>query len=149
MADQDKEVTIRVRHTWHRARGMPLNHHFTKPSKESRKKKEGVGGLQWGEGGVGGMPKADQKTQCSYLNVMEKQHVHLSEQFVGRLVGCLTSQQQASVSQGRIWTDNFTCCHTEIEVADPTFYLTQSQYTDTMLTSPRVSTGVPVFKSLV
>ena len=45
-------------------------------------------------------------------------------------VGCLTSQQQASVSQGRI------CCHTEIEVADQTFYLTQSQYTDTGPTSP-------------
>ena len=29
-------------------------------------------------------------------------------------VGCLTSQQQASVSQGRICTDNFTCCHTEM-----------------------------------
>ena len=50
-------------------------------------------------------------------------------------VCCLTSQQQASVSQGRICSDNFTCCHTEIEVADPTFYLTQSQYTDTGLTS--------------
>ena len=50
-------------------------------------------------------------------------------------VGCLTSQQHASVSQGRICTDNFTCCHTEIEVADPTFYLTQSQYTDTGPTS--------------
>ena len=37
------------------------------------------------------------------------------------LVGCLTSQQQASVSQGRICTDNFTCCHTEIDVADQTF----------------------------
>ena len=52
------------------------------------------------------------------------------------LVGCLTSQQQASVSQGRICSDNFTCCHTEIEVADPTFYLTQSQFTDTGPTSP-------------
>ena len=31
---------------------------------------------------------------------------------------------------------NFTCCHSEIEVADPTFYLTQSQYTDTGPTSP-------------
>ena len=40
------------------------------------------------------------------------------------LVSCLTSVQQASVSQGRVCTDNFTCCHTEIEVADPTFYLT-------------------------
>ena len=30
------------------------------------------------------------------------------------LVGCLTSLQHASVSQGRICTDNFTCHHTEI-----------------------------------
>ena len=51
-------------------------------------------------------------------------------------VGCLTSQQHASVSQGRICWDNFTCCHTEIEVADQTFYLTQLQYTDTGPTSP-------------
>ena len=50
-------------------------------------------------------------------------------------VGCLTSQQHASVSQGRICPDNFTCCHTEIEVADQTFCLTQSQYTDTRPTS--------------
>ena len=51
------------------------------------------------------------------------------------LVGCLASQQHASVSQGRICTDKFMCCHTEMEVADPTFYLTQSQYTDTGPTS--------------
>ena len=51
-------------------------------------------------------------------------------------VGCLTSQQQASVSQAWICSDNFTCCHTEIEVADQTFYFTHSQYTDTRLTSP-------------
>ena len=72
-------------------------------------------------------------------------------------VGCLSSQEQASVSQGRICTDNFTCCHTEIEAADQTFHLTQSQYTDTGPTSPsadpiapgRVATGVPILKSLV
>ena len=52
------------------------------------------------------------------------------------LVGCLTSQQHASVSQGRICSDNFTCCHTEIQVADPTFHLTQSQSTDTGPASP-------------
>ena len=52
------------------------------------------------------------------------------------LVGCLAPQQQASVSQGRICSDNFTCCLTEIEVADQTFYFTQSQYTDTVPTSP-------------
>ena len=62
---------------------------------------------------------------------------------VGWLVGCLTSQQQASVSQGRICSDNFTCCHTEIEVADPTFYLTQSQYTDTGPTSPSADPITP------
>ena len=59
------------------------------------------------------------------------------------LVGCLTSQQQASVSQGRICSDNFTCCHTEIEVADQTFYLTQSQYTDTGPTSPSTDPVTP------
>ena len=59
------------------------------------------------------------------------------------LVGCLTSQQQASVSQGRICSDNFTCCHTEREVADPTFYLTQSQYTDTGPTSPSTDPITP------
>ena len=56
--------------------------------------------------------------------------IHRRE-FVCWLAGCLTSQQHASVSQGRICSDNFTCCHTEIEVADQTFYFTQSQYTDT------------------
>ena len=59
------------------------------------------------------------------------------------LVGCLTSQQQASVSQGRICEDNFTCCHPEIQVADPTFYLTQSQYTDTGPTSPSADPITP------
>ena len=61
------------------------------------------------------------------------------------------------LSQGQICLDNFKYCHTEIEVADQTFYLTQSQYTDTGPTSPsadpitpgRVATGVPIFKSLV
>ena len=59
------------------------------------------------------------------------------------LLACLTSQQQASVFQGRICSDNFTCCHTEIEVADQTFYLTQSQYTDTGPTSPTADPITP------
>ena len=70
-------------------------------------------------------------------------------------VGCLTSQQLASVSRGRICSDNFTCCHTEREVVDQT-YLTQLQYTDTGPTSPSADpynsrrlaglvTGVPMF----
>ena len=59
------------------------------------------------------------------------------------VVGCLTSQQHASVSQWRICSDNFTCCHTEIEVADQTFHLAQSQYTDTGLTSPSANPITP------
>ena len=51
-------------------------------------------------------------------------------------VGCLTSQQLASASQGRICSHNCTCYHTETGVADQSFCLTQSQYTDTMPTTP-------------
>ena len=51
-------------------------------------------------------------------------------------VGCLTFQQHASAFQGRICSDNFTCCHTEIQVADQTFHLRKSQYTDIRPTSP-------------
>ena len=77
------------------------------------------------------------------------QHVCISCDFwlwlalVCLLVGCLTSQQHASVSQGQICTDNFTCCHTDIEVADQTFYLTQSQNTDTGPTSPSTDPLMP------
>ena len=60
-----------------------------------------------------------------------QQHASVSQ---GRI--CLTSQQHASVSQGRTCSDNFTCCHTEIQVADQTFYFAQSQLTDTGPTSP-------------
>ena len=63
--------------------------------------------------------------------------------FVCLLVGCLTSQQHASVSQGRICSDNYTLCHTEIEVADQTFNLTESQYTDTWPTSPSADPITP------
>ena len=59
------------------------------------------------------------------------------------LLACLTSQQQPSASQGRICSDNLTCCHTEIEVADQTFHLTQSQYTDTGPTSPSTDPITP------
>ena len=59
------------------------------------------------------------------------------------LVGCLTSQQQASVSQGRICKDDFACCHSEMEVADEIFYLTQLQYSDTGPTSPSADPTTP------
>ena len=58
-------------------------------------------------------------------------------------VGCLTSQQTCCVSQGWICSDKFTCCHTEVEAADPTFYLNQLQYTDTGPTSPSIDPRMP------
>ena len=47
---------------------------------------------------------------------------------------CLAYQQQ-SLRDGS-FLGNHNCCHTETEVADQTCHLTQSQYTDTRLTSP-------------
>ena len=80
-------------------------------------------------------------------------HVHLHQSWVDLLCWCttgqqfvgwcwLTSQQHASGISG---TDllNFTCCHTDIEVADQTFHLTQSQYTDTGSTSPSADPITP------
>ena len=65
-------------------------------------------------------------------------------------VACLTSKQQqqqqqqsAGVYQGRIYSDNCTCCHTETEVADQILYLTQSQYTDAGPTSPSADPVTP------
>ena len=43
----------------------------------------------------------------------------------------LLNTQHASVSQGWICSDNFTCCHNEIEITDTILYPTQSQFTDT------------------
>ena len=47
------------------------------------------------------------------------------------------------VPQGRICSDNFTCCHTEIETADQNFHLTQSWYTDIGPTSPSTDPVTP------
>ena len=58
------------------------------------------------------------------------------------LVGCLKSQQHASVSHGQISSDNCTCCHIEIEVAQ-TCHLIQSQHTDTRPTSPSSNPMTP------
>ena len=56
---------------------------------------------------------------------------------------CLTSQQHGSVSQGRICSEKFTYCYTEIEVAGQTYYLTQSQFIDTGPTSPSADPKTP------
>ena len=81
-------------------------------------------------------------TRCLLRSVPEI-HCHVAWTFRSQemFVGCLTSQQHASVSQGRMCSDNFTCCHTEIEVADQTFYLTQSQYTDTGPSADPITPG--------
>ena len=72
-----------------------------------------------------------------------KSPVEVFQMTVCLFVCCLMSQQHASVSQGWICADNFTCCHTEIKVADQTFYLTQSQSTDTRSTSPSADPIMP------
>ena len=51
-----------------------------------------------------------------------------SERDVCLLVACLTPEQHASVSQGQICPDKFTCCYSKTGVADQTWYLTQSVY---------------------
>ena len=59
----------------------------------------------------------------------ERKKERKKERIVCWLVGCVASQQYASVSQGRTCSDKFKFCYTETEVADQSFYLTQSQYT--------------------
>ena len=51
--------------------------------------------------------------------------------------------KHASVSQGRICSNNLTCCHTKTAVADQTFHLTQSQYTETRPASPSTDPVTP------
>ena len=80
-----------------------------------------------------------------YASVSQGRICLTSQQHAGVSQGriCLTSQQHASVSQGRICSDNFTSYHAEIEDADQTFYLTQPQYTDTGPTSPSADPIMP------
>ena len=73
--------------------------------------------------------------------LMEKEERRRRCLFVGWLLNIPATSY--SVSQGRNCSDNFTCCHTEIQVADQTFYLTQSQYTDTGPTSPSADPIMP------
>ena len=61
----------------------------------------------------------------------------------GRVVGWLVNVPATCVSQRWICSDKRTYRHTEIEVADQTFYITQSQYTDNGLTSPSTDPITP------
>ena len=69
------------------------------------------------------------------------------------LVGCLMSQQRACVSQRRICSDKFTCCHTEIKISTSPSYsvLTTGQLVPALnlfhQAPVRVATGVSFFKS--
>ena len=85
---------------------------------------------------------------------------NISWVFECMLVGCWTSQQHASVSQGSVCSDSCTCCHTEAVVADQTFYFISSHsiltpgqpipaLTLQRQAPGRVATLVPIFKSLV
>ena len=76
------------------------------------------------------------RLECKYVKTFFS---NLREIGVGRL----TTQQHASVSQGQICPHNGTCCHTEIEVADQTCYLIQSQYADSGPASPSTDTITP------
>ena len=55
---------------------------------------------------------------------LQQSLISYAHMWTGWFVDCFTSQQHVSVSQGRICSDTFMCCHTEIEVADQTFHLT-------------------------
>ena len=91
---------------------------------------------------------------------IERQEEPHGKRDIGLLfVAYLTSQQHASVSQDGSAQTTLRPA-TQIEVADQTFHLTQSQYTDTGPTNPctdpitpsawqGIATGVPIFKSLV
>ena len=83
------------------------------------------------------------KSACTTHNQYHTEIHRICNAIQCLFVGCLTCQQHPSVSQGRICSDNFMCCYTEIEVADQTFYLTQSQYTDTGPTSPSADPITP------
>ena len=111
--------------TLRRQAGKPLDYHFFSQS------------VEWFDHGKVPQGKSGVRSRACQASS--------SSSFARRLllVGCLTSQQHASVSQGRICSDNFTCCHTEMEAADQTFHLTQSQYTDNGPTSPRADPITP------
>ena len=67
------------------------------------------------------------RRQCADSCASPATHVLCSALALLLLVGCLTPQQHASVFQGRIYSDS--AAHWEVE--DQSFYLSQSQYTDT------------------
>ena len=83
------------------------------------------------------------ETSLKHIDNILKDRPSRSGALVCLLVGCLTSQQHASVSQGRICSENLHAATLRKTIADQTFYLTQPQYTDTGLTSPSTDPITP------
>ena len=67
---------------------------------------------------------------------------HLALKTLCLLVACLTSPNHSGCISGMDLL-NFTSCHTERKVANQTFYLTPTQYTDTRLTCPNTNPITP------
>ena len=63
-----------------------------------------------------GRGNPDRKPRGQKSEVPGQRESSNQAKFVCLLVGCLTSQQHASVSQGRICSDNFTCCHVLLRI---------------------------------
>ena len=78
------------------------------------------------------------KLHWIWLSSCVKQGMFVSWLIMLLLGGGLMSQQHASVSPGWICSDDCLCCH-----SDPICYLTQSQYTDTRLTSQSADPIIP------
>ena len=64
----------------------------------------------------------ERESVCVCVCVYEREKERERER---EIVAFFTPQQQASVSQGRICVDSCSYYHTEIELADQTFYFTQ------------------------
>ena len=62
--------------------------------------------------------------------------------FVRLFIDCLTPQQHATLSRRWVCPDSLTYCHTEIQVADQTFFR-QSQYTHAAPASPSAGPITP------
>ena len=89
--------------------------------------------------------RSDATQACFRSALVHREHVRVSDtcNWVCWLVGCLTSQQHAGVSEGLRSSESCTYCHTETEVIDQTFYLTQQQYTGTGPTRPNADPNTP------
>ena len=55
----------------------------------------------------------------------------------------LNITEQAVCYQGRTCIEVFTCCHTETEASDQTYYLTQPQYTYARPSGPGTDPVMP------